>query len=341
MNTIITQENYEAILESVRKQPIHERDTQTILHLFFFHEHWNKMRLDKHGRSFDSSRLYEYELSLGKKFFEMDADEILEFVLKNPRRDGKLISHYTYRWQHCIWLAVWRFYIENLENIRNPWIREEMLPAVVSKRLIDNKEKLTAEILEDIIAGGEYAFKDKEHYEYAELFIRLLYDGVPSLRDIMDIKEEQIDFKSGVINGEHRIVHISDRTAELLRKVHCFEPFTTYKQAFYPTPYNGSYIPLLVKKNYVDSVDERSMDAVTAIINKNVSKILDKKVAPRDVYQLGFFDFIGKNVGYTEAREIIMTPTQGNTMKLMALVGKYGYNVMAMENARRNLMAFL
>ena len=340
MDTIITAENYDKILDGIRSQSIHERDTQTVFRLYFFHEKWDESRVKKTGSSLDNPRIYEYEIAIGKKLFEMGSNELLDLFLIN-KRNKKKISQYTYRWLYSTCVSIWGFYIEHISNIRNPWARDEMQPNTVSAMLAESKNKITTEDLEEIIIAARNRYYDIEHYEYGELIVRLLYDGIPSLRDIIEIKESQINFQTDTIDCMYRIVHISERTRELLIRNHDLECFSVKRQSFYPVFYKGSYIPLLVKRNYVDSVDDRSMDIIFAGLSKAVNKFLDGEITTRDIYRLGFYDFVVNHIGYDNAYEIITNSTQENTAKLMSLAGLYGYNIQRPSYIRSDMKEFL
>lgn len=102
MSNNITLENYDKELDAICNQSVHERDTKTVLNLFFTHSRWNDERIRKNGSSLDNPQLYQYEISLGKKIFEMDSDELLAFVKSRGKRNGRDISPNSYRCIHSL-----------------------------------------------------------------------------------------------------------------------------------------------------------------------------------------------------------------------------------------------
>lgn len=345
MNNNITLENYELQLEAIRKQSVHERDTKFVLSLFFTYCHWDDERIRKSGSSFNNPQLYQYEISLGKKIFEMTSDELLAFFKDRGKGIGKNISANSYKIIFYLGKAIWNYYIEYIDidkEIRNPWIRDEMRIDAVIESFGNEHSKLSKEYLERIIDDGRMVYiKDDWHYKYGELLVRLFYDGISSPKELISIKESQIDFTNHLIHFPYKDVCLSHRTEELLKEIHQMVKFTSYKQVYFPAFYNGSYIPIIVKKSFVDSVNTRPIGSVALSISNTVNTFTGKRVSARDIYKLGFYDFIVKKMGVDVACSILTNSDTESTLILMKLVGEYGYTVRVIANVRQDLKAFL
>lgn len=339
----ITQENYSNKLKELQSQSLHERDTQTVLELFFVFNNWDDERIRKSGSRIDNPNVYQYEIVLNKKLFEMSPDEILDMIKGFKGKGSENISHTTYKAMYHLCNNVWIFYSENVELIKNPWLSPKLQIESVSNMLSLGVPKLTKDYLDEIIENVYGDYSQKGHYlEYGELFIRLSYDGVASIQEALSIKEEQIDFGNSLIIFPHKTVCIEDRTVELLKICHSFEPFVAYRETLFPVSYNGSYIPVIVKRSFIESINSRTENSMAQGIHNLLKIYMDNGITIKQVYKLGFFDFVVSKVGKEEVRRLAFeSDSRENNYTLIRLSAEYGNQVQTPSNIRADLKRFL
>lgn len=212
----------------------------------------------------------------------------------------------------------------------------------VIESLGKDSPKISTDYLEEIINDGRMIYiNDDQHYNYGELLVRLFYAGVPSAKDIIQIKEEQVDLENHLIRFSYRDIYLSDRTCKLLKKVHKMGNFVCYRQTYFPTPYNGSYIPIIVKKNFVDSLNARPIESVALNILGILKTFTDKRLTAREIYKLGFYDFMVREIGQDAVYTILMQTDTESSRILMKLVGEYGYTLQTTAGVRRDMKDFL
>lgn len=338
----ITQENYSNKLKELRSQSIHERDTQTVLELFFVFNNWDDERIRKSGSRLNSPYVYQFEISLGKKIFEMNSDELLEMIKGMKGKISGYISYNTYRGFRFFCNNVWKYYINNIEPTMNPWSSKNLQVDSVVKLLALSKPKITKDFLEETIENARLTYPANDpHYEYCEMFVRILYDGVESVREALSIAETQIDFDKKIIHFSYKEVYLSDRSIELLKYCHNLEGFVVYRETLTPVSYNGSYIPVIVKKNFKDSINARPIDSVSQSILNSLKIFMDKELSVKQIYKLGYFDFMVSRIGEEAIRNIVSENNREDNRTLIRLSAEYGYPVQTTAGIRNDLREFL
>lgn len=338
----ITQENYSNKLKELQSQSLHERDTQTVLELFFVFNNWDDERIRKSGSRIDNPNVYQYEIVLNKKLFEMSPDELLDMIKGFKGKGTQNISHTTYKAMYHLCNNVWSFYSENIELIKNPWLSPKLQIDTVIDLLSSERQTITTDYLESAIDAAHIIYSDKEHYwEYGEMFVRLLYDGVESVQEALSINESQIDFIEKQIKFPYKTVHLSNRTIYLLKINHSLDPFIVYRETLFPVSYNKSYIHVIVKRNFKESIDSRPINSVAQGVLNFLKKYMDRKITAKQIYKLGFFDFAVSQIGEDAIRTILSENNREDNRTLIRLSAEYGYPVQTTAGIRNDLREFL
>lgn len=304
----------------------------------------------------DRKEMYAYLNKLSDQMGErvelvdLDVDQIYEMLLtyriSDRPDDNRTLSLSTYSNLLSLYRSIFQWYSDNIELIRNPFLRKEMRLSEAKKRLSQHEETFTTETLQNIINLVREDYKNqKERAEYIECILLLFYNGCQENEDIVDIREEDIDHenKTLVIRGIKR--RLSDRCYELLVKVHNMTVIEgeTRKATF--RDWNGSYFkfPSAFSKQ---EFDEKPKIAPTTTINNYLSQKVAKKhnikVSGFTIFYLGFYDNMVKKIGKERVNYIIQSKMDGEaTNQLVQLAREYGINVQNPSQIRTHLHIFV
>lgn len=254
-------------------------------------------------RLFLRPEVFAYESEIGKSVFEMSNDELLgmlaTFEAPNGRRAIDKITSYDSA--RSAWSQLWDWYSRNVRPIVNVWQDPEMRgKAAFSKINHSDDYRLDFEWLRSQL-GKLYLEYHQEYATYIECIAMLFYDGVSKMPEILDIKEDMINFKKGIITFPKRTVNISQRTRQLLTYVHDLKEMPTTRIVFAMEPFRGSYIPFIVRKSNVARFQDADPDYVaTKISTLLVANLRDKTGSPinyQAIYALGGYDFLVERFG--------------------------------------------
>ena len=93
----------------------------------------------------DKPELYAYEMKIGKELLDMEVDDLFGLIieLRNKRRGKEInfmISHSSYDQISTLLRALFNYYIDNVEPIRNPMNDKRMKGKEATKRLAQGRE---------------------------------------------------------------------------------------------------------------------------------------------------------------------------------------------------------
>ena len=118
----------------------------------------------------DKPELYEYEIKIGKELIDMDVDDLfgLIFELRNKRKGAEvsfLVSHSGFDQIATQLRAIFNYYIDNIELIRNPLNDKRMKGKEATKRLAEGREPFRWDIVANIIKDLHACVETKENVE--------------------------------------------------------------------------------------------------------------------------------------------------------------------------------
>lgn len=282
----------------------------------------------------DRKELYDFEKSIGKQVFDMNADELFDMICTYRKygKDGTPLAFNTYDSILSIYRSVWDFYSDNIEPIINPWYKKNMRGSAIVKRLSDGMNAANPNIVNTIIKTirSNYEDNDEEFGKYLECIILLLYNGFSSTKEIVLLKEDMINFETKEVMFAQRTIKLSDRCFELLQFVHNLKSVKSWTHVYPAVSYHGGYFKLLVHAKSVDSIQELSEEEAGQILTRKISVNINKKygvsVNSRMYYLFGFYEYIVNNVGEQRAREMITSyRVSEDTAELKQFAKQYGF----------------
>lgn len=299
----------------------------------------------------DRPEVYEYEEKIGKKLVDMNEDELFEMMLTfrngkaKKRSDGKPMSSRTFHQVSSQFRAIFNHYIHHGKVIINPWYSEKLRGMNMSRRISESKDRISFETIQKIIDDLHHAYPE-EKAKYIECLIHLYYCGFVRPREIIEMREEDVDLKNKVVNLPEKTIHLTDRCCELLEYVHNMDDAVMFNEKSSMRPWRGSYFKFGIFSTRINEFDERDIDGVTAILrsayHNAVKKELGYDISPRQIYMLGFYDYLVKCVGKERAHELATSVRDSETAEeLMNHAGYYGIESPNVTNLKQALQPYL
>ena len=151
--------------------------------------------------------------------------------------------------------------------------------------------------------------------------------------------------KSIVLPG--RTIHLTDRCYELLQRIHHMDemPVNTGGVMKMCT-WNNGYFKFVVRPDEMVSFEKRELNEVRRYISTQlrvfVCRNLGYDVNYRQLYLLGFYDYIVRNVGDEEAQRLILSKrNKDDVAKIMMFAAYYGLKMNNVSHIKRALAAFV
>lgn len=316
-------------------------DTKEVFDLYFADIPYDTAR--KSRPQIDRPEVYAYEAKLGKQIFDMNVDELFGLLLSfNKNREfgdsNFSISYNSYDQIASTYRSVWNYYIDNIEVIRNPWNDKRMRGVAATKRLAESKKPFTYDIIEKVISRihQEYEYNDSNNHPvyynygtYLECLILLFYNGFSESREVVLLKEHDINFRTHEVRLPGRIVHLSDRCFELLQYVGSLNKISTPHGNYAAVSYQGGYFKIAIRPKEAGTFQEKSIVDVSATLTRKITMNIRKRygvdINYRIIYLLGFYDYIVDNVGEKRTKELITSVrNSADAQELMKYTKKYG-----------------
>lgn len=301
-------------------------------------------------RLWDKPGLYQYEIEIGKELVDMNVDEILELInrlinTRNGEQVEYLLSPQSYDKAASALRVLFNFYIETVDVIRNPMTDKRLRTKEAMRKLSEGKQVLRYSYVQNVIMRL-HADLEPDRADYVELVILLYYCGIDKTEDILAIKENMINHKNKTIMFPGRVVQLNDRCYNLLVKFHNMYELTGWRD-YLVVSYRGSYYKFFVQKNKADDIDNRPESVMRDKINAELTKNITQKYGGivlnyRNLYWLGFFDFLVKKFGEERTVEIITSyrnPTDSS--ELMAAAREYGVRIEQVASVRKYLYPYV
>ena len=298
----------------------------------------------------DKAELYNYEIKIGKEFIDMDVDELfgLIFELKNKRKGKEIsymVSHSSYDQISTLFRAIFNWYIDNVEVIKNPLNDKRMKGKEATKRLAKGRQAFRWDIVEDVIEKL-HRDKDQDNADYIELIMLMYYNGFAKAEEIVKLQPEMIDHRNHAVKLPGRTIRLSERCYELLEKFHNMDEIEGWRGNFLMASWHNSYFKFIIRKSQEFKINERPMTAMCDILNRalsvNVNDKYDMKINYHILYLLGFYDFIVKKYGETKTDEMLVSYRNSDDVTaLMGAAKEYGVDIDNISHLKRYLRPFI
>lgn len=322
--------------------------TRELLDLYF--ESVKGTSITKARVQIDKPELYEYERKIGKELIDMDVDDLFGLIIEfRNKRKGKeikfMVSHSSFDQISTLLRAIFNFYIDNIQPIRNPLNDKRMKGKEATKRLAQGREPFRWNIVQDIIKNLHHDFDD-DKADYIELIILMYYNGFARAEEIVKLKRDMIDHRNRTVRLPGRAINLSNRCYELLVKFDNMDKMVGWRGDYILANWNDGYFKFIIRPSQEYKLNERPMTAMCDILNRcianNVNDKYDTKINYHILYMLGFYDYIVQKYGETQANKMITSYRDSeHVTELMILAREYGVNVDNISHLKRYLRPFV
>ena len=315
--------------------------------------------LKSRGKTFDSrirgrldnDNLYGFETKIGKQIFEVDSEEAFELIFAlldtTPDADGMYESSVTGCVNvKCLLSSLFDYYIYNYDVIiRNPYRDPSMRGEKFLTRLLPKLKKISTTMYDDIISVIREKY-DKERAIYLECLVQLFYNGFSCTDEIVELKEDMIDFENRIVRVPGRTIFLSEECMSLLMTVHNMDRIEAKGDDVFLVSWHDSYFRFPVRKYQVEEFQDRTLREVGAIIPRQFHAFIKKKygvtVDSYKLFLLGFYNRLCEKYGEETTREMILS-SKGEP-KLAALRQEaisYGVGVYNMSKLKDSLKQYI
>ena len=312
-------------------------DIKTMDTKAFIDEYFSTLDEDtarKNKSTIDRPELYSFEKKIGKKLLEMNEDELLEmistFQTYNQKVDGyRKIAFSSYpslaRW----FKKLWEYYSDNYKFIRNPWYSAKLKGGYAREYLSQYIDVFSHDDYDNLI-NVINTQNSSDMSDYLECLVRLLYDGVENAKEIVNITEKEINFKTKSIYLPGHVIKLSDRTCTLLRRIHYIEEMQMGNAVLQMVSWHDSYIKFRCRKSNVDKIQEWSLSQMTVKVSQLLTTFLSqqfgKQIVIKQINMLGLSERLIAEFGFDKAKEYVMSKKNvENNYQLMKFMQENGY----------------
>lgn len=297
----------------------------------------------------DRQEIYAYEITHGKKFFDLNADELLDLISQyNKTGTDSSLSYFSYTQIASIYRDVWNFYIEHMEVIKNPWTMDKKLRGIdAADELIKRKEPFSNVVIKEAIERIHQESPEDSHLpDYVECLILLYYHGFSEAAEIATMQEDMIDAEKKCVHLERTTVYLSDRCFELLTDIHKMGYVYSKRATYSAISWHNSYFKFIVRNSEVDGFQDKTLLDVCRILNSklttNVKTKMKRNFGYRMIYLCGFYDTIVRRCGEEHTRELVLSVRNSDdAQELMAYAKEYGIDATNVTYVKKLLRPFI
>ncbi len=294
----------------------------------------------------DRPEVYAYEEKIGKHLEDMDTQDIIgmmrTFKLSSDTEKNYKVSTRTYEIMLSLYRSFFDWYIDNIKIIKNPCNSKEIRGKVTELFTRDGKI-LTWNVLQELI--DDIRFNSlPEVADYYECLIRACYEGFPRMLDLVTFKESDINHEKKTVIICGREVKISDRLHKLFVTINHMDTFPAHRGYYMMIDCDGSYFKFPTReRNIYDGKDpEYWASYLNRVFNREIKVKMGMNVNARMVYLLGFYDYIVKKCGKSEAERLVTAKRDSEAAeKLMGLADEYGIVQKNVTNLKQMLGQFI
>ncbi|MBQ9228444.1 MAG: hypothetical protein IJ168_06370 [Eubacterium sp.] len=298
--------------------------------------------------------LYQYEREIGKQLVDMNTDELFELLLRFYSRRGDnnfALKISTYSTVSTYMRSIFDYYIDQYNPVsrQNPWRSTELKSTNVIEKLADINTKLSWQQFEAVITKLYHQYS-QENAEYLECMMRLYYEGFRSAEDIVNLKQDMINFSTKEVRIYSRTLHLSERTIQLLNRIHRrTSVFNNENREYAYVSWHNSYFKFIVRPKNADKYrnsskyDEKYLGRkLNAKLAKEVRSIYSIDASSRTIFYLGLFDLFIEKYGKDLGRKIIYS----NNVKeynniLLSFAEEYNLNINNVMYLKRHFMLYI
>lgn len=302
----------------------------------------------KHRKIIKETQLYAYELKIGKALVDMDADDLLGFFTEvDTRRNGAdsniISSNSTLDQIVVIYRKIFDYYIDEYELIRTPFRDKKLKGIEFIKNISKGRERLTREMVEDIIRRLHTDSANHIRADYLELIILLYYNGFENATEIVEMQERDINHKTKTVLLHGRTIHLSDRCYTLLTK---FNAMTDGWRNYVLASWHGSYFKFIVRASNKYDIDDRPLKAMRENINVYLCKYVNNEynthINYSNLYLLGFYDFLKTKFGEDKVNGMLLSNYNSESVQqLQQSAREYGFRFENISHLKRRLRMFV
>lgn len=304
---------------------------------------------EKQRAIIDKTELYDYEKKIGKELIDMDVDDLFGLINElNNKKNGKdipfMTAHYSFDHLTVLLRAIFNFYIDTVEPIKNPLYDKRMKGKEATKRLAQGKETLRFDYVKSII-NKVHNDTTEDRADYVELIMLLYYSGFENAEEIATFKGSAINHRNRTVAMTGRTVQLTDRCYELLQKFEGIDELVEWR-TYYLTTYRGGYFKFIVQEKQLAGFDDRDIRSICNMINRQISVYVNQpyntKINFSILYWLGFYDSIVKKYGEEETNRMLLSfRNSDDVTKLMNCARDYGVKVDNISHLKRFLRPFV
>lgn len=304
---------------------------------------------EKQRAIIDKTELYDYEEKIGKELIDMDVDDLFGLINElNNKKNGKdipfMTAHYSFDHLTVLLRAIFNFYIDTVEPIKNPLYDKRMKGKEATKRLAQGKETLRFDYVQSII-NKVHNDTTEDRADYVELIMLLYYSGFENAEEIATFKGSAINHRNRTVAMTGRTVQLTDRCYELLQKFEGIDELVEWR-TYYLTTYRGGYFKFIVQEKQLAGFDDRDIRSICNMINRQISVYVNQpyntKINFSILYWLGFYDSIVKKYGEEETNRMLLSfRNSDDVTKLMNCARDYGVKVDNISHLKRFLRPFV
>lgn len=304
---------------------------------------------EKQRAIIDKTELYDYEEKIGKELIDMDVDDLFGLINElNNKKNGKdipfMTAHYSFDHLTVLLRAIFNFYIDTVEPIKNPLYDKRMKGKEATKRLAQGKETLRFDYVQNII-NKVHNDTTEDRADYVELIMLLYYSGFENAEEIATFKGSAINHRNRTVAMTGRTVQLTDRCYELLQKFEGIDELVEWR-TYYLTTYRGGYFKFIVQEKQLAEFDDRDIRSICNMINRQISVYVNQpyntKINFSILYWLGFYDSIVKKYGEEETNRMLLSfRNSDDVTKLMNCARDYGVKVDNISHLKRFLRPFV
>ena len=293
--------------------------------------------------------LYAYEKKIGKELIDMDVDDLFGLINEiNNKKNGKdipfMTAHYSFDHLTGLLRAIFNFYIDIVEPIKNPLYDKRMRGKEATKRLAQDKVTLRFDYVQSII-DKVHIDESEDRADYVELIMLLYYSGFENAEEIATFKGSAINHRNRTVAMTGRTVQLTDRCYELLLKFENIDSLTDWR-TYYLTTYRGGYFKFIIQEKQITEFNNRDISTVCNMINRQISVYVNQKYNTKInysiLYWLGFYDSVVKKYGEEETNRMLLSfRNSDDVAKLMNCARDYGVKVDNISHLKRYLRPFM
>lgn len=290
-------------------------------------------------KQIDRQELYEQERESGRRIGEWQPEDVLGFLGKCA--DGNLRVR-TLEYMYHLLGRFFDWYIDNVEIVKNPCRSQDVKSEI--KKLVKSEDARKVPSLEEIenVYKAIRANHDIDHANYVECFLRLAYDGFMEVREIVELRESDIDFAAQAVTVRGTKHYLSDRTFALLMIIHNTESYDGYNAKYYMVSYKDGYFKFPTKERYLAQSGERDekfyMNYLSRIFNRDIRSEFGYAVNFRDIFLRGFYERMRSTYGKEKLDNMIKALNDPiSNAELMRQALDYGMSVSVVTYLKREL----